>query len=99
MEHVVPRTDTFVLPEGTVETVVAANQTKDYDPLLALVTPQGHVVTQWLPSPEELQRLRDGEPITLVTWTFGHPFQPIFLAVGPLDLRPQPVTSDTEGGK
>ena len=55
--------------------------------LPSLVTPDGKVISSWLPDADELAALNRGQPITLVLHTFNQPLQPIILAVGGLDLR------------
>jgi hypothetical protein len=39
------------------------------------------VLTRWLPSPEELERLNAGEPIEMITLTFGNAFMPVILSM------------------
>jgi hypothetical protein len=73
------------LPEGSRPVVFAKDQPQ-YRQLPAMVTPAGHVVTNWRPTTEELARLNAGDPITLVAWTFNQPLQPLLLQVGAVDL-------------
>lgn len=87
MEQIAPYPETFILPQGSALTVYAANQEHEYEPLPSIKTPDGKVASQWRPSAEELARLIAGEPLTLVIWTFNEPLQPLYLAVGGLDLR------------
>lgn len=74
------------LPEGSRSTVFAKDQPQ-YIPLPAMVTPDGGVITSWLPDQEELRRLNRGEPITLIQQTFRSPLQPVMLVVGVVDAR------------
>jgi hypothetical protein len=76
----------FLLPAGTCEVVYAEDQPQ-YHPLPSLRTPDGRVVSQWLPTAEELDALMRGQPLTLVIHTFNEPLQPIQLGVGGMDLR------------
>lgn len=86
MEQIAPHVDTFALPDGFELTVYAANQ-PEYEPLPSIRTPDGKVISQWKPTPEELTRLQAGEPLTLIVWTFNQRLQPIFLGIGGYDLR------------
>ena len=84
MDIIVPQPEMFLLPSGTLP---IDHGGPDYTTLPTLTTPGGKVISQWLPTAEELYRLMQGEPLTLVLHTFGKPLQPIILAVGGLDLR------------
>lgn len=87
MEQIAPYLDTFILPAGSELTVYAANQAHlGYEPLPSIRTPAGKVISQWKPTEEELKRLFDGEPITLIVWTFNQKLQPVSLGVGGFDL-------------
>jgi hypothetical protein len=62
--------------DGTVKVILAEEQPQ-YTPLPALVYPDGMVVTEWAPTPEELRVLADGGRVRLFQWTFGRGFQPV----------------------
>lgn len=88
MEQIAPHPEMFLLPAGYQLALYAADQGHlGYEPLPSIKTPDGKVVSQWRPTPEELGRLAAGEPLTLVVWTFNRALQPVCLAVGGLDLR------------
>lgn len=86
METIKPQAEMFLLPAGTREANYAEHQPQ-YGTLPSLVTPDGKVVSSWMPDANELALLNTGVPITLVLYTFNQPLQPIVLAVGGLDLR------------
>lgn len=85
MEQIAPYPEMFVLPEGSQLTIYAAEQ-PEYEPLPCIKTPDGKVVSQWKPTEEELKRLFDGEPLTLIILTFNQKLQPVSLGVGGFDL-------------
>jgi hypothetical protein len=86
MDVINPRAAMFLLPAGTREANYAEHQ-PEYETLPSLVTPDGKVVSQWMPDANDLVLLNSGVPVTLVLYTFNQPLQPITLAVGGLDLR------------
>jgi hypothetical protein len=86
MDIITPRDALFLLPAGTRRVNYAEHQ-PEYLTLPSLVTPDGKVVSQWLPDANDLALLNNGVAVTLVLYTFNQPLQPIFLAVGGLDLR------------
>jgi len=86
MDIVNPDPSTFLLPAET-QIVTFAEHQPEYENLPAIRTADGRVVSQWRPTPEELQQLFAGHPITLIVWTHNQPLQPVALAVGGLDLR------------
>ena len=88
MEVIAPYPDAFILPEGSTLSCYAAEQQELYDPLPSIKIPDGRVVAQFKPTQEELAKLFEGEPITLVLHTFNQPLQPIQLFVGGADLTP-----------
>jgi hypothetical protein len=67
--------------------VVYAENQPEYQPLPALVTPDGRVACQWKPDASELALLNAGVPITIVMHTFNQPLQPLSVSVGGVDLR------------
>jgi hypothetical protein len=58
-----------------------AKDQPEYIPLPALVFPDGKIMTEWVLTEEERQRIADGENVRLWVWTFGHPLQPVCLMV------------------
>lgn len=86
MDIVNPNASLFLLPPGTCAVNIAEHQPQ-YQTLPSLRTPDGRVVSQWRPTPNDLILLNNGVPLTLVLHTFGQPLQPIQMAVGGLDLR------------
>ena len=87
MEILPPDPSQCVLPPGTQSTTYAEHQKHlGYLALPSLKTPDGKVLSQWRPTPDELAALNCGQPITLVVWTFNTPLQPISLTVGGVDL-------------
>jgi hypothetical protein len=86
MDIIHPNSALFLLPPGTREVAIAEHQ-PEYQTLPSLVTPDGRVVSQWQPTPNDLILLNAGVPVTLVSHTFGAALQPIQMAVGGMDLR------------
>lgn len=76
----------FLLPEGTIEQAINSPK-REYLDLPSLITPNGRVASQWLPTPGELALLNEGIPVTLVVYTFNQPLQPVSVGVGGMDLR------------
>lgn len=60
------------------EVTFAANQ-PEYQPLPAIVTPDGHVVTRWQLSEEERERISQTGELWLLTMTANRPLQPILV--------------------
>lgn len=88
MNIIKPDITKFIAPPGTREIVMAERQAHlGYSPLPSLLTPDGKVVSQWMPTPGELALLNEGVPVTIVIWTFNEPLQPQSLMVGGADLR------------
>jgi hypothetical protein len=84
MEIVDPRVDPALVPEGSRPVVIAKDQDAYLD-LPAIVTPDRKVITRWQPTPEERQRILNGEDIFLTIW--GTPIRPVCVTVGPCDWR------------
>ena len=77
-----------------VRKVVLAEGQLQYDPLPCLVASEGYVVTEWAPTPEEIEKLAAGGRLRLFTYTFGTPFQPVQLvSVGPGEMLPLETVS------
>jgi hypothetical protein len=94
MTNIKPKPEMFLLPVGVREVAYAEHQPQ-YRTLPSLVTPDGRVISQWMPDPNDLELLKNGVPVTLVLHTFHQPLQPIILCVGGLDLRRDGKTSTT----
>jgi hypothetical protein len=87
VEHIVPKPEMFILPAGTRLIPFAMTQAHlGYEPLIAIVTTDGRVTSQWLPDTEELKRLQAGEPLTLIVHTHNQGLPPVSLSVGGFDL-------------
>lgn len=86
MDIVKPDPAKFLLPIGARAIAIAEHQ-PEYQTLPSIVTPDGKVASQWMPTPGELALLNQGVPVTLVCWTGGAPLQPVSLMVGGADLR------------
>jgi hypothetical protein len=67
--------------QGGARFRVIAKDQPQYDPLPALLFPDGRVVTEWEPTEEERARIAAGERIRLSVWTFNSPLQPVLLEV------------------
>lgn len=74
------RSITPTLHEGAHLVMLGANQDQ-YDLLPASVDASGLILTEWVPSQEELQSLFCGGRIRLWQYTFNMPFQPVALDV------------------
>lgn len=81
-----PKRSQFLLTEH-VENVIFAIDQPGYIPLPSLRTPDGRVVSQWMPDANELEMIKSGVPITVISHTFGHPLQGLQVGVGGTDLR------------
>lgn len=60
--------------------IFAENQT-EYEPLPALKTEEGDVITCWELSDEEIELIKANKCLYLAVKTFNTPLQPIFLTV------------------
>jgi hypothetical protein len=85
MNIVKPDITKFLAPPSVREVNIAEHQ-DEYLTLPALVTTDGRVVSQWMPTPGELALLNEGVPITLTIFTFGRPLQPQSVSVGGTNL-------------
>lgn len=87
MENVKPDIKSFLLPAGSVETLIgkAPGMARCAD-LPAIVTPEGAIVSQWKPGAHDLERLNAGLPITLIVYNGGRMIAPVALMVGGADL-------------
>jgi hypothetical protein len=95
MNPIDPQPTQFQLPAHSQIVRYAENQQHLYQPLPSIKTPDGRVVSQWIPSPHELAALNKGIPVTLILHTYNQPLQPIILGVGGMDLRPCPMDTPT----
>jgi hypothetical protein len=76
-----------------VEEIVVAEEQGEYKPLVAAVAyatdfESPLFVLRWRLTPEERQRLIDGEDLWTTHLTFGHAFQPLTTDVGKPDWLP-----------
>ena len=69
------------VPHEGAQLVIFARDQPQYSPLPASVDASGVVMTEWLPTAEEMMRLMEGGHVRLWTWTFHHPLQPVRLEV------------------
>jgi len=68
-------------PEGMPgRRVVLGEAQPEYEDLVAMVTDE-RAHTRWELSDEEREAIAGGASIELITWTFGQPFQPVYLRV------------------
>ena len=83
MEIADPRIDPSLVPPGSIARVMNGPQGNEYRDLPSVITPTRRVITRWVPTDEERQRIAAGEDIyvTLV----GLPINPLFVTVGPCD--------------
>lgn len=68
------------LHEGGTRVVLGIGQ-DEYLPLVASMSVDGMVMTEWEPSAEDLARLLDGGRVRIWLQTFGHGFPPINVEV------------------
>ena len=68
------------VPDGAKRTIYAKDQPQ-YRPLPATVSPEGIVVTEWEPTPEELDALLTGGRVRVLLHTFNQPLQPFRVEV------------------
>ena len=70
--------DSPIVPRGWIKIKFAENQ-NEYETLNAVVSPdiERIVITEWLPTVEDLQKLMDGGRIRIQVKTFGTRLSPI----------------------
>jgi hypothetical protein len=83
MEHVDPQ----AAPAGSRMITYAAAQ-PEYRPLVGYVDPHGVLLTEWVPSAEDLAALLAGGRLRLWIYTFNRPLQPIMLEAAQPDGAP-----------
>jgi hypothetical protein len=72
---------TPVIHGSTVKEVIYAKDQQDiYQPLPAIRTPDGAILTRWEPTLEERRAIAEGGSIYLAVWTFNNPLQPVLLS-------------------
>lgn len=78
-----------------VQKIVLAEHQPEYEPLPCLYyQADGFVLTEWAPTPEELEKLQAGGRLRMFTYTYGHLFPPVQLqAVGPDEMLPLEMVS------
>lgn len=79
-----PRIDPCLVPHRS-EAIIYAKDQPEYQPLPAIRTPGGMVVSRWTLTDAERKRVAEGEDIFLCLYTFNQPLQPVRLSVGPED--------------
>jgi len=94
-----PNIDFQRMPEGTKLVVMAINQQDKYRPLPSARTPDGRVVSAWLPTAEDLAKLLDGEAVYLTVKTFNEPLQPVLVTVGQPTLKEEPSLGPPNHGR
>jgi hypothetical protein len=62
--------------------VIGSNQTNDYEPLYARLTPENETITRWRLTESDKQSIMEGQDIFLSILQFGQPFHPVNLWVG-----------------
>lgn len=83
MEIVDPKVDPRLVPEGSRAIVYGINQ-PEFQPLPAIVTASGCMISRWNPSEEERAAMLRGEDIYVSIWNGGH-VHPMFVSIGPID--------------
>lgn len=66
--------------EGAQVVVFAKNQ-PEYNPLPALVFPDGRICTEWAFTEDERALIARGENLRLWVWSFNRPLQPVALQI------------------
>lgn len=95
MNPIQPHVDQALLPAGSTEHIIAETQA-EYRDLPAVRTPKCQVITRWQLTPEERQKLLDGDDVFLTVLAAG-PVQPVILTVGTIDWKPCPMCSAPDG--
>lgn len=78
------------------ETVYAKDQ-PEYQPLpvVKIEGPEGQVLSRWHLSPEDRQRIAEGQDVYLWVSTFGRPLQPVLLEVkSPDEVATKPSSEE-----
>ena len=78
------RIDPVLVPEGSIARVLNGPR-NEYQDLPSVLTPDGKVISRWVPSAEERAAIMRGEDIFLTVCTFNTPLQPVMVTVGPID--------------
>lgn len=86
------RIDPRLVPDGSIARVLNGPQGNEYQDLPSVITPDGKVISRWVPSDAERRAILAGEDIFLTVCTFGQRLQPVMVTVGPIDWTlPDPV--------
>jgi hypothetical protein len=80
-----PRIDPSLVPDGSRAVVIAEHQA-EYRDLPSVRTPGGQVITRWVPTDEERQRIAAGEDIFVTLLSHGA-INPLFVTVGAVNWR------------
>lgn len=78
------RIDPRLVPEGSRAHVLNGPK-REYQDLPSVVTPDGRVISRWVPSADERAAIMRGEDIFVTICTFGQLLQPVMVTVGPVD--------------
>lgn len=84
-----PRVDPASVPPGS-RAFVIAERVADYQPLPAVITPNGTVITCWALTIEERRRIVQGEDVFVTLKSYEAPtgerfITPLIVSVGPRD--------------
>ena len=85
MEIADTRIDPRLVPDGSVARVLNGPRGDEYRDLPSVLTPDGRVISRWVPTAEERAAIMRGEDIFLTVCTFGQRLQPVMVTVGPID--------------
>lgn len=80
-----PKIDPRLVPEGSRPIIFGATQPQ-YQPLPAIITPTGCMISRWKPSVTERKQLSAGEDIYIAIWNSGH-VNPMFVSIGTVDWK------------
>ena len=81
--------DPRLVPEGSIARVLNGPRGDEYQDLPSIITPDGKVISRWVPTPAERAAILAGEDIFLTVCTFNYPLQPVLVTVGPIDWTSQ----------
>jgi len=84
------RIDPSLVPEGSIARVLNGPRGDEYQDLPSVLTPDGKVISRWVPTDAERLAILRGEDIFLTVCTFGQRLQPVLVTVGPVDWTTMP---------
>lgn len=93
MNIIDPQVPTVLVPAGSRPKLVNGPN-DEYRDLPCIITPNGHLISRWEPSPDERAAVMRGEDI-YVTLLVPKQFQsfrinPMFVTIGPVDWTKEP---------